>query len=356
MPSPIPLDSTLGGLSIGVTAATLIFGINCMQTFLYFVEHSAHDGRFLKAYVAALWFFELITVVLINHGMYYYSITNWGDLDVLSKPTVWSVIVEIGLSTLIALMVQTFFAYRVYILSGGKKLLLPCIIMTLTLAQFAMGIVYTRMGLAFKRLSGGTSDFVRLHYHHDMAWNLTLFEPYVMSLFGLELAADGVIAASSIYYLRQHHERSSIKSTKHVIYVLIRYVVNTCLLEVSVVNSFDENIIHVDPEYRSLCLVPLIALWGAVPNTLEFAPFVLLVPRAYSLSLLCSLNNRDHLRDIGRGPNGVSLTSTSGRPRGNTTLAEDTANNVELMTTSTQIQFKVQKESFTDRDDKIMVV
>ncbi|KAF7359922.1 hypothetical protein MVEN_00718100 [Mycena venus] len=310
MPAPIPLDNTLGALYIGVAASSVVFGINCMQSFLYFAEHSKCDGRFVKAFVTVLWILELLTVILINHGVYFYSITNFGDLNILTEPTVWSITVEVGLSTFVALMVQTFFAHRVYILGGGKKLL-PCIIMFLTLTQFAMGLVYTKVALSFKRFSGGASDF-----------------PYVMTVFGSEVVADFLIAASSIYYLRQHAERSEVSATRHIIYVLIKYVVNTCLLEV-------------------LCLIPIITLLAIETNTLLFGPFVLVLPRVYSLSLLCSLNNRDHLRDISHGENGVTMSLPSfGRTRSGTAIANG-GNNFELTTNSTQMQFQVKDDIST---------
>ncbi|KAJ7505783.1 hypothetical protein B0H11DRAFT_1976161 [Mycena galericulata] len=320
MPSPIPLDNTLGCLYIGVVLASVVFGINCMQSFLYFAEHSQRDGRFVKLYVAVLWIFELLTVILINHGVYYYTISNFGDLNVLAEPTVWSIVVEIGLSTFVAFMVQSFFAYRVYILGGGnrgKSLILPCVIMFLTCSQFAMGLLYTKVALSFKRATGGTSDF-----------------PYVMTLFGLELSADFLIAASSIFYLRRHARRSEVHSTQHVIYTLIRYVVNTCLLEV-------------------LTLIPIIALWATEATTLIFGPFVLLLPRVYSLSLLCSLNNRDHLRDISYGKNGLATPlPSSGQTRSGTAVG-GSGNTYELTTNTTQLQFRKEDIStFTSFDNK----
>ncbi|KAF7356484.1 hypothetical protein MVEN_00981500 [Mycena venus] len=345
MPSPIPLDNTLGALYIGVAASSVVFGINCMQSFLYFAEHSKRDGRFFKAFVLVLWILELLTVVLINHGVYFYSISNFGDLNVLAEPTIWSIVVEIGLSTFVAFMVQSFFAYRVYILGGGKKLLLPCIIMVLTLAQFAMGLVYTKVALSFKRFSGGNKRlrkynlFLLLKFVFDIGVEQ---KPYVMTLFGLELAADFLIAASSIFYLRQHSQRSEVHATQHVIYVLIKYVVNTCLLEV-------------------LCLIPIIALasrgqfylrysfglityqWASEATTLIFGPFVLVLPRVYSLSLLCSLNNRDHLRDISHGKNGLVSNPSSGR----TAALGSSGNNFELTTNSTQVQFQVKEDIST---------
>ncbi|KAJ7637543.1 hypothetical protein DFH06DRAFT_1478555 [Mycena polygramma] len=320
MPSPIPLDNTLGSLYIGVVLASVVFGINSMQSFLYFAEHSKRDGWFVKLFVSVLWILELLTVVLINHGVYYYSISNFGDLNVLAEPTIWSIVVEIGLSTFVAFMVQSFFAYRVYILGGGnrgKSLILPCIIMFLTCAQFAMGLLYTKVALSFQRVTGGTNDF-----------------PYVMTLFGLELSADFLIAASSIYFLREHARGSEIHSTQHVIYTLIKYVVNTCLLEV-------------------LCLIPIIALWATEATTLIFGPFVLVLPRVYSLSLLCSLNNRDHLRDISYGKNGLATALPTSFGTKSSTAVGGSGNNYELATNTTQLQFhKDDTATFGTYDNK----
>ncbi|KAJ7626650.1 hypothetical protein DFH06DRAFT_1228178 [Mycena polygramma] len=308
MPSPIPLDNSLGSLYIGVALATAVFGINCTQSFLYFAEHNKNDKIFVKLFVAVLWILELITVILIHHGVYFYTISNFGDLSVLAAPTIWSIVVEIGLSTFVAFMVQSFFAYRVYILGGGnrgKSLILPCIIMLLTCGQFAMGLFFTKVALSFTQVTGGTADF-----------------PYVMPLFGMELAADVLIAVSSIFYLRRHAQGNEVHSTQHVIYKLIKYVINTCLIEV-------------------LCLIPIIALWAAEADTLIFGPFVLILPRVYSLSLLCSLNNRDHLRDISYGKSG--LATASGQTR-SVTAVGGSGNSYELTTTPARLQLQIKQD------------
>ncbi|CAK5270981.1 unnamed protein product [Mycena citricolor] len=307
MPALVPLDNSVGALSIGVTVATMLFGINCMQSFLYFAEHSQKDGLALKLFVGLLWLLELITAVLINHGIFFYTVSNWGDLSVINEPTVWCVPSSSSLPsqnrkpvagvfwsklgsvfTFVALMVQGFFAHRVYIL-GGRRKILPGIIIFLTLAQFGQNVrksgylksahhrsVRQQWELSIRKCRG-SSDYVRFILLDVSPTEME--QPYVMPLFGLELSADMLIAAGLIYYLRQHVKRSAIRETQHIIYVLIKYVVNTCALEV-------------------LCLAPLIALWFYEADTLIFIPFVLVMPRVYSLSLLCSLNNRDNLREI----------------------------------------------------------
>ncbi|VDB94436.1 unnamed protein product [Peniophora sp. CBMAI 1063] len=282
MPSLVPLDITLGALCIGVIFSNIVYGINCMQVFLYYTDHCKRDGWFLRAFIAVMWIMETLICVLLNYGIYFYTVTNFGDYDVLlHSATVWSILVEIGLSTFIALQVQCFFAHRVYIL-GNKKLTLPIIITILSLAQFALGLVYIDVSLSFKRFTGGSSDF-----------------PYVISLYGLELIADTTIAISSIYYLRVRANRTEIRSTKHIIYVIIKYVVNTCLLEV-------------------VCIIPIIVLWTADASSLTYAPFIFALARVYSASVLCSLNNRDYLRELStRGKGMITMSNLRDQPCGN---------------------------------------
>ncbi|VDC07090.1 unnamed protein product [Peniophora sp. CBMAI 1063] len=262
MPSLVPLDNTLGALAIGVVISSILYGVNCMQTFLYLTEHCKRDGWFLKSFIMLLWAMETLTCILLNHGIYYYTVTNFGNYDVLlHSGTPWSILVEVGVSAFVALLVQCFFAHRVYILNGRRPIL-PLFVVVLSLAQFAVGLVYADVSLSFKRFTGGSSDF-----------------PYVISLFGLELVADCTIAASTIYYLSFKASRSEITSTRRVIYLAIKYVVSTCLLEV-------------------FCIVPIIALWTTIPSALYFSPFISCLARVYSASVMCSLNNRDHLRGI----------------------------------------------------------
>jgi hypothetical protein len=104
-----------------------IYGITCLQTYTYYVQNSAKDSILLKAFVRAclasvLLRFSPLTILgcvlvvslldevplpspttkplyrmidsfhvaLVAHVIYYYSVTNWGDIFVVIK-TVWSV-------------------------------------------------------------------------------------------------------------------------------------------------------------------------------------------------------------------------------------------------------------------------
>lgn len=70
MPSIVPLDSSLGAEFIGIIISTVcvaqlslctpkidhrnssIYGISCLQVYLYYTEHSTRDPKFLKIFVS----------------------------------------------------------------------------------------------------------------------------------------------------------------------------------------------------------------------------------------------------------------------------------------------------------------
>jgi hypothetical protein len=66
-------------------------------------------------------------------SQYFWTITGWGDVEAINVSTT-QYPVSFLLTGLVALIVQSCYAYRIYIVSG-RKLYLPIIIMLLTLAQ-----------------------------------------------------------------------------------------------------------------------------------------------------------------------------------------------------------------------------
>ena len=73
MPSSTQLDSILGATYIGIVISAMyvlavnywkpsahfvsigsIFGVTCLQVYLYYTEHSASDGRFLRVFVRTI--------------------------------------------------------------------------------------------------------------------------------------------------------------------------------------------------------------------------------------------------------------------------------------------------------------
>ncbi|ETW79416.1 hypothetical protein HETIRDRAFT_322107 [Heterobasidion irregulare TC 32-1] len=100
MPSLIPLDNLLGVAFVGVIISTaqvvhhiyLIYGVTCLQLYLYYTKHCQYDGRFVKLFVSfflsTFMVLDTLNLIFLAHAMYYYMVTNFGDYQAL-VPNVW---------------------------------------------------------------------------------------------------------------------------------------------------------------------------------------------------------------------------------------------------------------------------
>ncbi|TFK66414.1 hypothetical protein BDN72DRAFT_148343 [Pluteus cervinus] len=91
MSSPIPLgkltlDNGLGALLIGGPVAMVLWGIACIQTYIYSTQKSS-DGRAFKAMIAFLFVLDTFDSVLVCHILYYYIINKYANPLALLVPT-----------------------------------------------------------------------------------------------------------------------------------------------------------------------------------------------------------------------------------------------------------------------------
>ncbi|VDB91806.1 unnamed protein product [Peniophora sp. CBMAI 1063] len=83
---------------------------------------------------------DTLHAALLGVCYYHYSVTHFADYDALKQPH-WSLLVQVGVGTVITLLVQCFYAYRIYRLS--KRVIVPLVIVALSVGQEVMGgIVY----------------------------------------------------------------------------------------------------------------------------------------------------------------------------------------------------------------------
>lgn len=67
-----------------------MYGITCLQTFLYSQRYSSTDSRWLQSLVFALFSLDSFDVVLTAHVTYHYLVSNFADPASISG-IVWSV-------------------------------------------------------------------------------------------------------------------------------------------------------------------------------------------------------------------------------------------------------------------------
>ncbi|KAJ7810963.1 hypothetical protein B0H13DRAFT_2384243 [Mycena leptocephala] len=266
--SLIPLDNFLGAWFIGIVVSSVLFGVTCLQVYLYFTVHCARDPVFLKSFVVILLGLDTLHLALLSHSFYFSTVTNFGDYNELGI-TPWSLLVstmrdstqfvqltgiiefikvQSAIGVLLAALVQLFYAFRIYIMSN-KSLVFPVIIGFCTLAESGMGIAFMNKGFHTKYYKDAQSD-----------------TPYSTSALSFEVFCDVVIASAMVYYLLRN--KTEIQTTNRAINLLVLYTVVRNLHPCDMGNiSYDFDI----------CIV-------------LFYPF-------YGLSFMSILNSREYIRE-----------------------------------------------------------
>ncbi|KAI6158939.1 hypothetical protein EDD17DRAFT_1616224 [Pisolithus thermaeus] len=82
-----------GPTLIGGLISAMLYGITTLQTYAYYM-HCPEDPSITKLIVATIWTLDTLHVSFICHVLYYYLITNYGNLASLDY-IVWSFPVSI---------------------------------------------------------------------------------------------------------------------------------------------------------------------------------------------------------------------------------------------------------------------
>jgi hypothetical protein len=87
MSSPT-IDNTLGAVFLGNLTAAILYGVTCVQMFMYFQTYS-RDAVSLKATMFFLWMCDTVHLALITQGVYFYAVTNFANPAPLQDPTLY---------------------------------------------------------------------------------------------------------------------------------------------------------------------------------------------------------------------------------------------------------------------------
>ncbi|RPD62217.1 hypothetical protein L226DRAFT_559002 [Lentinus tigrinus ALCF2SS1-7] len=135
------LAKTFGVLLIGFIFCVVLYGLTFFQTYIYFTRFpSDHFGT--KWTVGLLWAVDTAATTLISHTIYRYLITSF-MLAYSQLVTTKTFLAAQGLDIFLALVVQIYYAYRVYTVTD-KRPALPAVISTIA----AMGCALSIAGIA----------------------------------------------------------------------------------------------------------------------------------------------------------------------------------------------------------------
>ncbi|KAI6107462.1 hypothetical protein EDD16DRAFT_1898861 [Pisolithus croceorrhizus] len=267
-------------------ASAMLYGITTLQTYVYYMHYS-EDTSVIKLTVAAIWLFDTLHVSFMCYTLYYYLITNYGNLLSLEY-VVWSFPVSlvanvrsshltilydrilIVFQLFVVTMVQFFFAYKIYHLCRLKvrwmRWAVTAPIILLVLAHLGFGVVTIVMML----VNSQASAVSRARFYSAT--------PAVSAV----VLAEILITTSLCVLLYDSGSRSAVPRTKRLLNTLIIYAVNRCLLTLLVTIAQ----LVVDANDQSAWTMGLDFIGG----------------KLYANSLLASLNTRQHLRSQGSRP------------------------------------------------------
>ncbi|KAH9933253.1 uncharacterized protein BXZ73DRAFT_101213 [Epithele typhae] len=254
------LDETSGATLVSLVVESTLFGITLLQTFFYFRNY-ANDRWYIKGLVIFLTTLDTLHVVLCLHAVYWYLVTNFGNVANLDN-TVWSLDLQVEANTVIAVVVECFFARRLYIMS--KNWILAGTVVILALIHISTGLVFT------------VKAFTLGHFS-----KFTTLKPVIVLGLVAPAVADILIAGSMCYYL--YRKRTGLSRTDSIVTALMVYSVNSGLTT-SII--------------ASACVITFLAM----PTNLIWIAFFWLLGKCYVNSFLALLNSREQLRErSGRG-------------------------------------------------------
>ncbi|KAJ7026591.1 hypothetical protein C8F04DRAFT_1125090 [Mycena alexandri] len=212
--APVSLDlnlqSTYGVLLIGCFLSAAVWGVSFVQTFLYFMMYE-RDSIKLKLLVLFLIAVDTANEILVLRSVWPALILHWGRVDILGKSEgTIELIHHVWVAAIVAAGVQSYYTWRIYTLSGRKRLL-PCILIPLIAWQIIGLGPYNFLALGHAAVSAG-----------KQTQQLTAV---AISLRAAGAATDIVITAAMLYLLSK--PEAQFTSTKRLVFRLLVLSINS---------------------------------------------------------------------------------------------------------------------------------
>ncbi|OCH85179.1 hypothetical protein OBBRIDRAFT_332760 [Obba rivulosa] len=264
MVPPIPtgtLGTTLGVTFAGLGVTLLVYGLNLGQLVVYFrAGYQGSSSRPFEKLLIVLWKVDSIHVALIVSGLWIHVVTSRGDIRGLSRSN-WPWIAQVYVTTVSNLVVHNIFAYRIWIMSRGGRLI-PLSIALLSLYVAAMSSIYATRGIC--------------NISHVTYENL---EVYTYMGYGTEMLVDSVIAIAMTRLLIRF--RTGTRRSDSILQTFVMYSINTGLL-------------------TTFCVALSLVCYLVIPHSLAYLAFYFVFGKLYLNSLLGTLNARSQLRPTAR--------------------------------------------------------
>ncbi|KAK7689107.1 hypothetical protein QCA50_007798 [Cerrena zonata] len=251
-PPSFDVASFMGAFVVALCIALILYGVTSTQAYIYMLN-CQKDSVFLKSLVSVVWLLETIHTVFMLRQIYYLTIISFGDIPILTT-------VDWSIGNGIISLVQGFYVYRIWILSGRR--IVPLIVLSILLLAcigfHTTAAIYTFLVSTWPEFSDSFGATLSVEVAN-----------------ALSAALDGAIAAIMILLLRKG--MTGIKKTDGIIRWLMVYIVNTGLLTMIV-------------------SISIAIVYSRLPHSLLASGLTTISGKLYSNSFLGLLNARDMMR------------------------------------------------------------
>ncbi|KAF7291373.1 hypothetical protein MIND_01281800 [Mycena indigotica] len=205
----------LGVLEIGVFVSVFLFGIVALQGYIYW-RSAAEDRLWLRIFVGTLLILELAHTISACHAVYFFTILEAGVPELERVANSYSLAVTPVFETAITAMVQGFFTYRIYLLSGRK--LIPGICASLGLARLVGGLAMAVEGVNDVPLQPNG-----FHYQNTYGWVIT-------TALDIGVVLDVLITLSLCFYMRKLYDPYNLPGGEVLLDRMILWTIETGLI------------------------------------------------------------------------------------------------------------------------------
>ncbi|KAI0919553.1 hypothetical protein AcV5_001588 [Taiwanofungus camphoratus] len=298
-PIVLNLMSSYGPILIGNVLSCVLWGIGCMQMFMYFFQA-----------------FDTANQVLTLVAMFPVLILQWGRVAGLSV-TQPALVHHGWVAGVVAVGVQMFFVWRIYMFSG-KKWKFPFLLVPIALWQIVGTIPYDVWIFTDDSLAALGAE------------KMVAFETSIRAT----SAFVDVMIASLMTFLLVNTGRSSFARSNKMIFRLVAVTINSGI-------------------WTAVVAIIDLSLIAAFPHGLQFCAFEFPLSSLYVNTLLANLNARQYLRGKDAGWNVSSTTPQTGtsnidlRPIG-TARSAYTKNETSMNEASMAIRVDTSKVMDTD--------
>ncbi|KAK0493103.1 hypothetical protein EDD18DRAFT_1357027 [Armillaria luteobubalina] len=146
VPAGYHIERVSGPIIVGYLLHWGLFGTLSVQLYLYYLAFP-EDRQFVKSVVYGIYIVELVQTILVAHDAFAVFGYGFGDLEAITEMRFNWLILPVMIA-IAAFVGQTFYAYRIYILSGSRIVpaVVFCLSFTSTVASIITGVDYFQAG------------------------------------------------------------------------------------------------------------------------------------------------------------------------------------------------------------------